>query len=54
MLRRVEVVSPHRITIAMGDWISLPGSPARNARGTSASAVASAVIRIGTSRSIAP
>ena len=28
MLSSVEVASPHRITIAIGVWISLPGSPA--------------------------
>ena len=40
--------------MAIGVWISLPGSPPDEASGMSASPAASAVIRIGASRSIAP
>ena len=54
MLSSVEDKSPNRITIAMGVRISLPGASPRNASGTSASPEASAVMRIGDSRSRAP
>jgi hypothetical protein len=42
MLSNVELNRPQRMTTAIGDWISLPGSPLASARGTSANAVASA------------
>lgn len=54
MLSTVEVTRPKRMTTAMGAWISLPGSPLASASGKSPSPEASAVIRIGASRSDAP
>ena len=54
MFSAVELRSPHMMTIAIGAWISLPGSPADNAIGTNANPAARAVIRIGTRRSVAP
>ena len=54
MLSAVELARPNMMTMAIGAWISLPGSPAESAIGTSARPAASAVIRIGTSRSLAP
>ena len=54
MFRRVDVINPHRITMAIGVWISLPAFPPPNASGISASPAAIAVIRIGMSRSRAP
>ena len=53
-LSAVDVSSPPRITIAIGPSISRPGSPLPSASGRSPSAVTSAVIRIGPSRSSAP
>src|SRR5258705_547426 len=54
MFRIVELTSPHRITMAIGVWISLPDLPAPSASGMSASPAAIAVMRIGMSRSRAP
>ncbi len=50
----VDVISPPRITIAIGDCISLPGSVPRKASGTRARAEVSAVIIIGRSLSDDP
>ena len=47
-------MQPPWITCAMGLCISLPGNPPPTARGTSAKAVVSAVIRMGFSRSSEP
>lgn len=52
--RNVDVNSPPRITLAMGLWISLPERLPPSARGTSANAEQSAVIRMGVKRSIEP
>ena len=54
MLSAVEVTSPQRMTTAMGAWISLPAWPCASASGMRPSPVASAVMRMGESRSIAP
>src|SRR5712692_4279644 len=53
-LRAVEVKSPPRIMIAIGPSTSRPGAPLPIASGSRPSAVTSAVIRIGRSRSEAP
>ncbi len=53
-LSAVELSNPPKITIAMGDRISLPGSPPATARGMSAKPVERAVISTGPSRSIEP
>ena len=53
-LRRVEVARPPRITLAMGLCNSLPGRSPPSARGMSARAVVSAVIRMGLRRSAEP
>ena len=51
---KVEVVSPPRITMAIGLWISFPGWFPLNANGISARAEARAVINMGFSRSCDP
>ena len=51
MFNSVDVMSPHRITMAMGVWISRPVLPPPRASGISARPAAIAVIRIGTKRS---
>ena len=52
--RKVEVSNPPRITFAMGLCISLPGRSPLSANGINASALDSAVIRIGFKRSSEP
>ncbi len=54
MFKAVEDTSPHRMTMAMGVWISLPGSPPASASGTRASPAARAVMKMGARRSMAP
>ena len=54
MFSAVEESRPNRITIAIGVWISLPGSPPLSASGTRARPAASAVINMGAKRSKAP
>ena len=53
-LSAVEVMSPPRMTMAIGPSISRPGSPLPIASGRRPSAVTSAVMRIGPRRSSAP
>jgi hypothetical protein len=54
MFNKVDVNRHERMTMAIGASISLPGLPAPSATGISARPAASAVIRIGETRSDAP
>ena len=54
MLSAVDESKPNRMTMAMGASSSLPGLPAPSASGISARPAASAVIKMGDSRSTAP
>ncbi len=52
--RKVDVSRPPKITVAIGLCISLPGRSPFSASGINASALDSAVIRIGFKRSSEP
>ena len=54
MFRIVDDNNPPKITTAMGDCISFPGSPPRNANGIRARAEVNAVIIMGFKRSADP